>query len=75
MDYGNAMIEICSLKGVPCFNAMDEKTTGVYMNSSNFRSTYCCGPNDPSHLNLKGMQKVMPAFEKFLAEQWSQFKK
>ncbi len=72
-DYGNALIEICNIKGVPVFNAMDQKATGVYMTDASFRAQYCMKPNDISHLNVYGMMKVMPVFEKWIADEYSKF--
>ncbi len=73
-DYGNALIEICGLKGVPVFNAMDQKATGVYMTDASFREQYCMKPTDISHLNVYGMMKVMPVFEKWISEEYTKFK-
>lgn len=70
-DYGKALLEVCEDMGVPCINAMDQETTGVYMTDSAFRAEYCMKPTDISHLNAKGMQLVFPYFEKFIAEAYS----
>ncbi len=75
LDYGNAMLEVCAERGIPCFNAMDRSAVGVDMMSSAFRTQYCASPTDGSHLNLEGMKLAFPAFEKFIAEQWEQFNK
>ncbi len=74
-DYALALIEICNLNNVPVFDARDQKKTGVYMTDPAFRSQYCIGPNDISHLNLYGMMKVAPVFEKWIAEEYTRFKK
>ena len=73
-DYGNAMLEVCAARGIPCFNAMDKTATGVDMDSKAFRSEYCQKEGDVSHLNTAGMVMVEPAFEKFIAEQYKAFK-
>lgn len=73
LSYGEAMLEICELRGVPCFNAMDRQATGVDMSSSAFRTQYSIKPTDGSHLNLEGMKLVMPKFEDFIAAEWEKF--
>lgn len=70
-DFGNAMIEICRLQGIPCFNGMDESVTGVHMDDPLFRQQYCKGPKDVSHLSEAGMMKFMPVMEKFLATEYA----
>ena len=74
-DYGNAMMEVCAARGIPCFNAMDKASTGVDMDSKSFRGTYSEHEGDVSHLNTAGMILVEPAFERFIAEQYQIFKK
>lgn len=74
-DYGNAMMDVCAARGLPCFNAMDKTTTGVNMDSLAFRKEYSQEEGDVSHLNTKGMILVEAAFEKFIAEQYRIFKK
>ena len=72
-DFGNAMMEVCAARGIPCFNAMDVATTGVRMDEKAFRSEYSQDENDVSHLNTAGMILVEPAFEKFIAEEYKRF--
>lgn len=67
-DYGNAMLAVCADLGIPCINAMDQDAMGVYMTDSLFRMEYCLAENDISHLNEKGMKKVLPVFEQRIAE-------
>lgn len=74
-DYAHRMIEICARRGVVCFDATDQKTTGVFMNSEDFRTNYCYSKTDYHHLNPAGMKKVMPVFEKFIGEQYREFLK
>lgn len=69
-DYGKAMIEVCELMNVPCFNAMDTAVVGVDMNDARFRAKYCQSSTDVSHLNQEGHRNVMPVFEKYIAEQY-----
>lgn len=69
-DYGRALIEVCEQMGVPCINAMDVSFCGVDMNNASFRAKYCQTPTDVSHLNQEGHRMVMPAFEKYLSEQY-----
>ena len=61
------------MKGIPCFHAADQSLSGVYMDQSGFRSTYCIKPSDVSHLNAAGMKLVFPKFEKFIAEEAEKF--
>ncbi len=63
-DYGRAFIEVCESLGVSYINAMDSDAMGVYMTSSNFRGRFCIKAGDISHLNEKGMKRVLPVFEK-----------
>ncbi|MBE6581492.1 MAG: SGNH/GDSL hydrolase family protein [Ruminococcaceae bacterium] len=72
-DFGNAMIEMCRLQGIPCFNGMDESVTGVHMDDPTFRQRYCKSPTDISHLNEAGMKGFMPVMEKYLADQYTAF--
>ena len=72
-EYGTAMKQVCVYEGVPCFDATNQTLSGVYMTSENFRAKYCMSATDVSHLNLEGMKLVMPAFEKFIAEEYRSF--
>lgn len=72
-EFGNAMLRLCAARGLPCFNAMDEENTKVYMDNSAFREKYCQDPNDISHLNVDGMILAEPAFERFIAEAYRAF--
>ena len=71
-DYAKAMIDICALQGIPCFDATNQEKTGVYITDGKFQKEYGI-VGDVSHLNLKGMQKVMPVFEKFIYDEWVKF--
>ena len=71
--YTDATLAVCEMKGIPCFNAADQSLSGVYMDQSGFRSTYCIKPTDVSHLNAAGMKLVFPKFEKFIAEEAEKF--
>ena len=73
--YGTAMKEVCAYEGVPCFDATNQEFCKVYMTSANFRAEFCMSANDVSHLNLEGMKRVMPIFEKFIAEEYAKFLK
>ncbi|MBQ7384536.1 MAG: hypothetical protein IJV72_07080, partial [Clostridia bacterium] len=75
VDYGQAVLDVCAQRNIPCFNAMDQEMTKVYMTDANFRATYCLSSTDISHLNLDGMKLVLPAFEKFIGEEWARFSK
>ena len=71
--YTDATLAVCEAKGIPCFHAADQKLSGVYMDQSGFRATYCIKPSDVSHLNAEGMRLVLPKFEKFIAEEAEKF--
>lgn len=72
-DFGDAMIEMCRLQGIPCFNGMDESVTGVHMDDPLFRRDFCKKPTDVSHLNAAGMKNFMPVMEAYIAEQYTAF--
>ena len=72
-DYAQAMIDICELRGIACFDATNQKVTGVYMDKASFRAKYCWSSSDSSHLNPEGMKLVFPAFEKFIGEEYTKF--
>ena len=63
-DYGRAFIDVCEELGIPYVDAMDSDAMGVYMTSSNYRGRFCLTAGDVSHLNEKGMKRVLPVFEK-----------
>lgn len=67
------MKEIAALMGVPCFDATDTELCGVDMNSPEFRAKYCMTATDVSHLNADGHKLVLPAFEKFIADEYTKF--
>ena len=71
--YSDAMMAVCKEKDIPCFHAADKTLSGVRMDDANFRKTYCIKPDDYSHLNDAGMALVMPAYEKFIADEAEQF--
>lgn len=75
VKYCAAMRKVCVQEGVPCFNALDTKKTNVNMASADFRAKYCMKPSDTSHLNAEGMKRVMPSFEKFIAQEYAVFLK
>ena len=72
-EYGTAMKEVCAYEGVSCFDATNQELCGVYMTDESFRAKYCIGPGDISHLNPDGMRLVLPAFEKFIGEEYTKF--
>ena len=72
-DYAKKMIEICEHRGVVCFDATNQKVTGVFMNDEGFRMNYCWSKTDIHHLNPAGMKRVFPAFEKFIGEEYAKF--
>ncbi len=70
VEFGEAMIAVCEANGVPCFNNLDEEFTGIRMDDSAFKAEYCKSPTDFSHLNAKGMERVLPVWEKFLETEY-----
>ena len=71
--YAKRMLEICEHRGVVCFDATNQKVTGVFMNDEGFRMNYCWSKTDIHHLNPEGMKRVFPAFEKFIGEEYAKF--
>ncbi len=71
--YADMMIAVCEAQGIVCFDASDQKLTGVYMNDPSFRKQYCQTETDVSHLNAAGMELVEPVFEKWIAEEYEKF--
>lgn len=71
--YSDAMLAVCAEKEIPCFHAADQTLSGVRMDNAGFRRTYCIAENDVSHLNDAGMKLVMPAYEKFIADEAERF--
>ena len=72
-DYAKRMLEICEHRGVVCFDATNQRVTGVFMNDELFRANYCWSKTDIHHLNPEGMKRVFPAFEKFIGEEYAKF--
>lgn len=71
--YSEMMKAICEKRGIVCFDAANQKLSGVYMDDPVFRATYCLSPTDVSHLNHDGMMLVLPVFEKFIGEKYIEF--
>ena len=57
-----------------CLYAADKDATGVNMNDSAFKAQYCIKPDDSSHLNVAGMNMVLPYMEQFIATEYAKFK-
>ena len=72
-NYGEMMKKICKERNIVCFDAMNQAITKVKMDDKDFRAKYCKTANDVSHLNAEGMKLVLPAFEKFIGEQYDIF--
>lgn len=66
--YTDAMKDVCENMGVPCIDATDPQTTLVDMRDPEFRREFCWVPGDVCHLNVEGMKRVMPFFERELAK-------
>ena len=76
-DYADAIKDLVAHYNDPhivCLYAADAKFTGIDMADANCRKTYCLAANDVSHLNADGMYKVVPVFDKWLAETYASFK-
>ncbi len=76
-DYADAMKELAAYyndKHIICLYAADEEWTGIDMSDPACRTKYCLASNDVSHLNVDGMNMVLPKFEKWIAEQYASFK-
>ena len=66
--YTDAMKEVAGELGFPCVDATDTEESRVNMTDPEFRKEFCYLPGDVCHLNCEGMKRVMPFFEKKLAE-------
>ncbi len=53
-DYTDAMLRICSSRGILCYDASNAAENGMYLNQEDFRSEYCLTSGDWYHLNEKG---------------------
>ena len=73
-EYGEAFIKVCEDMGIPYIDAMDKMAIGVDVTDAEFRRKYCMAIDDRSHLNAEGMKKVLPIFEKRIAEIYAQAK-
>ncbi len=76
-DYADAMQELVDYlndEHVICLYAADADWTGIEMANGTVRKLYCIAANDVSHLNVNGMNKVLPLFETWIAEQYAKFK-
>ena len=62
--YTDAMKEVCKEMGFPCIDATDTEATRVNMTDPEFRREHCWVPGDVCHLNVLGMQRVAPFFER-----------
>ena len=74
-EYGEAFMKVCEDMGIPYINAMDKAAIGVDMTDAAFRAQYCMSVDDRSHLNYEGMKKVLPVFEKRIADIYTASKK
>ena len=68
-SYYDAMIQICAMRGVTCFQAMDTSLSGIYPNNSKFRETYFLTTTDYWHLNAAGQALYLPTIAAWLAGQ------
>ncbi len=73
--YSDKMLQVCAGQSVPCFHAADQTLSTVYMTDPAFRAEYCVSPGDISHLNAEGMKYVLPVFEKFIGETYTEYLK
>ncbi len=76
-DYADAMRELAEFHNdghIVCMYAADSAWTGIEMADANVRSQYCIASNDISHLNVDGMNMVLPKFEEWIAKTYSAFK-
>lgn len=63
-DYLEAFVHVVSdLWGIP---VLDSRTSGVFMNSADFKSEYCEDGTSISHLNSKGHALFAEKISKFL---------
>ena len=70
-QYADAMVRACEANGIPCINAAG--FASVDMDSATYRAAYCRTADDISHMNIDGMVRTAPAFEKALGLAWRAF--
>ena len=67
-DYSRAMLEVCSLRDVPCFEACDPNLSGIDSANANFRKRYFLTQDDYWHLNPAGHALYLPVILEWLEE-------
>lgn len=72
-EYSNAMMEVCSAKGVSYIDATDQAASGIYMTDAAFRQNYSLAPSDVCHLNFEGMKLALRFFERELARIYTEY--
>lgn len=65
-DYAAVMAAVCEDCGAYCFRTDLVEVSGVNVSDAEFRVSNCISADDAIHLNLAGMQKLMPKIEAFL---------
>ncbi len=73
INFVQAMKKMATIHDVYIIDASKVATVGVDMTSASFKATYSENGNSVSHLNEKGMEYVLPKFEKILAEYYLDF--
>lgn len=69
LEYYEAMIELCRLRNIACFAAVDPQISGIYANDPAFRKQYFLREDDPWHLNAAGQAKFAPVIAGWLETQ------
>ena len=72
-QYCDMVQSVCTLQGVPCFYAADKEATGIRQDEADFRAEYQMSASDTDHLNRKGMELVMPVFEAYIGQQYTDY--
>jgi len=67
-EYTRAMMDVCSEMGVECIDTTNAEESLIDMTVSELRAQFCLVPGDVCHLNRMGMKRVLPFFERKLAE-------
>lgn len=68
-DYSRVMVDVCSQRDIPCFEAYLPWVSHIFADQESFRSKYFLTSSDPWHLNAAGQQYFLPTIAQWLQEQ------
>ena len=67
-EYTAAMREVCREMNVPLIDTTVAEESLIDMTNGELRREFCLVPGDVCHLNHRGMKRVLPFFERKIAE-------